>query len=835
MPVDVEQQWQVVQQIHHELRQKVKDNDHHVSVIEDLTQQLRQACEMIQFTNFDYAAKKDIDGVLWDCHTICNQRFRRLISRFKSPEQKKSVERRKWDKYYIDFLKKSQVYYKGYIQRLASHFGGLTELRIIAHRLTLPTLAVDRPVQVSKETEKLILLSCHFALLRLGDIYRYRSELNTRDRSWEKAAAHYALANDLYPDGGSAFNQLAVVSLADGNHLDAVYYLYRALAVNEPHTLAESNLAIEFKKINTIWLGNGQKKANTTSVSPKTPAASMVLWFVRLHAKLYKGEEFPNHDELENEVLSQMTVLLKEQPLEGILDKIVLVNIAAEYVASTRYAANHEASSLQAYLFYLRLNVRMFFMLLQLLQPELDYSTNGQDAPDVTGKKQEKPTETITAVTRRILPALRQYSIWLVATAPVIVAQRDMSSNVHIKEMWSMYCTTLNLLLNAFPKSLESCEVDYLLEEDAATVGFKPFRDSYLCQIYTDGHGNLKKRTTDPGVSRHHPNIEMFARIKGLLQDGVDLAQMEESGHKICPISVVDGEFRFSEDGVPQISPTATPGPFRDENEYQNQYQGAYDQRFAPDSPVKNVQAPSVAPSESQQSLSRDMHQMVEDLLTPSKMPQPSHATHAESNGTPYSMSNTMSSTTSHHRRPSEMMHSIPVSRSLSQQHLQSKVFGLPGFTSAFAPRPGELEGSTSLADGGNMPIHQMSAANFAAFGRPMTPSQMNLEPPPYLQSWQRTTPSHVGPQHYQPQQPEPKLSVAQELQQALSSQFQTPGFSNQSSIYQNSPGFAHPPPGFGVRQSAADQQRQMLLDAAFWNGDASPRRSASGQNGHMR
>lgn len=723
--------------------------------------------------------------------------------------------------------------------------------------MTLALLSADTPVEVLKETERNILLSCHSALLRLGDLYRYRNDLNTKQRSWVKATAHYALANDLHPDAGSAFNQMAVISLADGNHLDAVYNLYRALAVKEPHTLAESNLAIEFKKINTLWHGT---KKSASAAAPKTPAASMVLWFVRLHARLYKGEEFSNHDELENEVLSQMTVLLKEQSLEGILDKVVLINIAAEYVASIRYEgksptprfhhdfltipANQEPSSLQAYLFYLRLNVRTIFMLLQLLQPELDYSCNGQDAPDVTGKKQEEPPETITAVTRRILPALRHYSTWLVATAPVIVTQSDSTFDVHIKEMWSMYCTTLNLLLNAFPKSLESCEVDYLLEEDAATVGFKPFKDSPLCRNYHDADGRLKRRTTDLGVSRHHPNVEMFARIKGLLQDGVDLAQMEQNGRKTCPIAVVDGEFRFCEDGVPHISPSPTPGRFRAESQFEERQ---YDHRYTPDVPTGNgnTQASSVDPSESQQSISHVMHQMVEDLLTPSKMPQPTQPSAGGNNGTPYRASK---------GRIPDSLQAPQMSQSLNQHHLQSKVFGLPGFTSAFAPRPGELGTSTSPSMARNPLNNRDISDSSLRFDRPLTPSQMDLPPPPYLQSWQMPQqPSSAPVQHTQQHSHSNKISVAQELQQALSSQFLTPGFSNQSSIYQNSPGFVQPPPGFPARHGVAEQNKQTLLDAALWNQSpravsqsqsqpqphgqyaAVSRRNVSAENGHLK
>lgn len=294
-------------------------------------------CERTQFSDFDYATQQGVDGVLWDAHSMINSRYRKIHAKLKASEQKKAVERRKWEKRYADFLKKSQFYYKGHIQRMASQFDCLKELRIIAHRLNLSTLSADHTTNISPTTQHNILNSCHFALLRLGDLYRYRNDLNVKDRSWDKANAHYALANDLRPEAGTAFNQMAVISLADGNHLDAVYNLYRALAVNEPHALAGSNLEIEFKKISSHWTGNSHKKTGTVATyEPKTPTANMVLWFVRLHAMLNRGEEFSNHDELENEVLSQMTVLLKEQSLEEVLDKIVLINIAAEYVAGVR-------------------------------------------------------------------------------------------------------------------------------------------------------------------------------------------------------------------------------------------------------------------------------------------------------------------------------------------------------------------------------------------------------------------------------------------------------------------------------------------------------------------
>ncbi|RFU35844.1 hypothetical protein B7463_g453, partial [Scytalidium lignicola] len=328
--------WKVAVQIEKELQAQLKKDLPLFDDIEHLITQMRIACETIIFLDFEYATKEEVEHHLWDAHSYINNRYRKMVNHYRTGDHKKHVvEKRKLEKRYADFIKTSQFFYKGYIQRLASHFSGMAGLRRIAHRLSLSTLAVDDRVKVSPEIEHLIELSCHSTLLRLGDLSRYRNELRTKDRSWEPALAYYQLAGDLYPDSGSAHNQMAVIALADGNHLDAVYHLYRALAVKEPHPLAKGNLEIEFKKITTAWEKAGPNVKTDTE-------ATLILWFVRLHAKLYKGVEFSTHEELEKEVLYRLTLLLKDQPFETTLEKFVIINIAAEYFAGERIKGKFE-------------------------------------------------------------------------------------------------------------------------------------------------------------------------------------------------------------------------------------------------------------------------------------------------------------------------------------------------------------------------------------------------------------------------------------------------------------------------------------------------------------
>ena len=179
-------------------------------------------------------------------------------------------------------------------------------------------------------------MSCHQTLIRLGDLSRYReSEQAGKEYNWGPAIGYYTLAGVIYPASGASHNQLAVIARADANHLRATYHLYRALAVEKPHPAARGNLELEFKKIHEAW-EKGEVIANDLQSDGQGSEKALVGWFMRLHARCYNGVDFVEHDELENEVLSQLAVDLKERSLEGTLNKIIVINIAAEQFAIDR-------------------------------------------------------------------------------------------------------------------------------------------------------------------------------------------------------------------------------------------------------------------------------------------------------------------------------------------------------------------------------------------------------------------------------------------------------------------------------------------------------------------
>lgn len=165
------------------------------------------------------------------------------------------------------------------------------------------------------------------------------------------------------------------------------------------------------------------------------------------------------------------------------------------------------------------------FTLLQVLQPELESLATNED--ELTNENIEvTDLDQISAVARRVLPGLRHYSSWLTSNTAVLVRHLELDTplSVQVKELWKIYASTLTLLASTFAVSSLPC-IEYLLEEDEDTLGFKPFENERARSRYCLGDPNVKKpKWHNEGVERHHPNVEMAGRIRDFLAEGLRLA-----------------------------------------------------------------------------------------------------------------------------------------------------------------------------------------------------------------------------------------------------------------------------------------------------------------------
>ena len=133
-------------------------------------------------------------------------------------------------------------------------------------------------------------------------------------------------------------------------------------------------------------------------------------------------------------------------------------------------------------------------------------------------------TEKLTAVVRRVLPALRHYSSWLRASSSSLHKQTDETVFVHVREFWKRYAEALTVLTTTIDvEKLPS--VDYLLEEDLETVAFIPLSTGASADRYRQNKQNkqTKPKIGDTGVQRLHLDQEMLVRVRGLLLDGIQI------------------------------------------------------------------------------------------------------------------------------------------------------------------------------------------------------------------------------------------------------------------------------------------------------------------------
>lgn len=610
----VEQAVRLARSVEQELLTKLADRNAPSAEIAGLIQEYRVACEKIIFSDFQYATNRGIETQLWAAHTKISNNYRKQLSHLRRNGKNRVVELRKLAKHYLEFIKSSQRFYRQYILHLDARFEGIPELRQVTQTWKHDARSEPSQQPLSAKLKHQILLSCHQTLIQLGDLSRYReTELGEKERNWGPAIGYYGLATEIYPDSGVSHNQQAVIAREDGNHFRTTYHLYRSLSTQERYPLAKQNLELEFKKIVSAW-EKGELINNRSARDGNSAGRALVAWFVRLHSKCYKGEDFAEHDELENEVLSQLAIELKERSLDGMLYKIILINLAAEYFATIQMQEPEPPQDiLRSYFYFLRLNVKTFFTLLQILQPELERLTEGDDVTARNGERPQQLSDKITAVARRILPGLRLYSTWFTRYWHVLNANvADTLTEVEVQELWKAYAESLTLLASAFPA--ESLPQDgYMLEEDVDTIGFQPLlSDETKKNWYVNGA--LKRRWSDPGFERHHPNIEMLMRIRDLLVDGLTLTQDPKA-----PLDLDGLRFIYREAGLPSellASPYNKP-----DGSPTLAVENVDMPLFPPGAPLADDQKSySVAPSESASTTlakDADMNRMVDDLVGP--------------------------------------------------------------------------------------------------------------------------------------------------------------------------------------------------------------------------
>ncbi|EME47433.1 hypothetical protein DOTSEDRAFT_21214 [Dothistroma septosporum NZE10] len=489
----------------------------------------RQAASEYIFADFEHAGRSELH--LWQAHNAGKKYFHKELSRIrKQPER--VVEIRHVTKLFMQFIKQGERHYRAYITHLNNACGGIPELESIALKERADSTGESQPLanfQIAKDPAR---ESSHRALIYAGDLCRYRaSEKLDKVPDFGPALGYYRLAAAVVPSSGLGHHQQAVVFLEQRDHLRAIYHLYRAICVPDPHPIAASNLNKEFEKTNAAW-EKGELIQKGAPNSPDAPKRALVGWFVRLHSMCYQAKPFTGYQELEREVLGQLVNLITQPSLQSTITRMIVVNIAAQATAGERFQdlAKRELPTdeiAQSFLHYFRFNIKTFTALLQVFYSDLQKLLLNVPAQD--GDLSDK----LTPAGRRLLPYLRIYNGWLVINARMIsgLATDDVVGRA-VGDFWPMYARAIDLVAQAFPiwdleERLEQVSCGkYLMEEDDETLKFTPVDEpetshSTWYDMQTRTH---KPRSGEENVVRGSTDDEMLYRVYNFLETGLDLA-----------------------------------------------------------------------------------------------------------------------------------------------------------------------------------------------------------------------------------------------------------------------------------------------------------------------
>ena len=157
-------------------------------------------------------------------------------------------------------------------------------------------------------------------------------------------------------------------------------------------------------------------------------------------------------------------------------------------------------------------------VLLAILRSELEV-IDDSETPAVTAQPASEGAK-FSAVTRRVLPALRLYSRRMTTDIETLFGSEcNVGCSSDAKAMWRAFADILNLLTSLFPLN-EVRDLDYLLEEDKRTLGLSPFghEDANFRRFSTS---RLSRKPSDSSTLGDHDTTETAKRFHDLLSDGL--------------------------------------------------------------------------------------------------------------------------------------------------------------------------------------------------------------------------------------------------------------------------------------------------------------------------
>lgn len=431
-----------------------------------------------------------------------------------------------------------------------------------------------------------------------------RRSATSAARDFSNAIMCYEAARLLLPSEGNPSNQLAVIATYQNDIFGATYHNYRALCVKRPFETSKINLGTGLSKAVDAWEKEGGIEYQVDAPASGTSSGvdlrpKCYRDFVVLQGLFFTRRDFMSLQPLATRFLNtfEMCVTGKILPTDSIV-RIVITSLAASWSARLwRRSANSTPNdgrlqssemptvnsdvtlSIEVQLLHHVIGTARVLLSICTAQTQqaLQDSSAQRSGVSAHGRQprysaSDGLAKNITAVTRRVLPALRVISKWTKAHldymdrhegASIVRAADGFKSSAEdttndsekrlsairidadlalvqgLDDFWTSYVDCINTLHFAFPFDAlptlstagPSGATNLSLEEDLDLRGFIPTRKGMLTQDDTEAFRSKSRNGPSDRQEQDklNPNEEQLMRIADLLIDAKIVAESDNS------------------------------------------------------------------------------------------------------------------------------------------------------------------------------------------------------------------------------------------------------------------------------------------------------------------
>lgn len=290
------------------LKASISDSSKTISETWVTRQKLEDLYKKLLLIDLEYALDKKVEQELW------NHAFKNQITNLQTQaKDKQNMKRAEIQASLNLFLETASGFYLQFLQLICTTFKLDLPFRRKSSFYGIMKEKTPLKLKVTPPKKSSCLYVCQHCLVHLGDIARYRQQI-------DQAQSYYWHAAYLVPFNGQPYNQLAILEAAKGNKLSTVFYYIRSLAVKVPFPVAATNLEKLYAKLTK----------ETPKFKGKLSVSEMITGFLQFHALVHLCTDLSKAEELSEKLATGLPAHITSQSFPWqVLVQIVAINVFA--------------------------------------------------------------------------------------------------------------------------------------------------------------------------------------------------------------------------------------------------------------------------------------------------------------------------------------------------------------------------------------------------------------------------------------------------------------------------------------------------------------------------